>query len=92
MPSTYQGEEPLLISEMTEGSQQVIALEAEMNLTRTTWQKHPLVTSLKAAVSFAMPSSEQGTPRIRKGMAVMPVEEQQIPVVTVTESKQQYCP
>lgn len=75
-----------MISEMTKGSQQVILLEAEMNLTGKTWQKHLLVTGLKAAVSFAMPSPEQGSPRIQKATGVMPIEEQQIPVVTVTES------
>lgn len=78
------GEEPPLVSETTEGSQQVIVLEAEVNLTRKMWQKHPLVTGLKAAVSFAMPSSEQDTPGIQKGLGVMPVEGQQTPIVTVT--------
>lgn len=68
------GEEPPLVSETTEGSQQVIVLEAEVNLTRKMWQKHPLVTGLKAAVSFAMASSEQDTPGIQKGLGVMPFE------------------
>lgn len=37
------------------------------------------MTGLKAAVSFAMTSSEEGTPRIQRGMGVMPVEELQSP-------------
>lgn len=57
-----------------------------MRLTRKKWQRHPLVTGLKAAVSFAMTSSEEGTPRIRRDMGVMPVEELQIPVASMTES------
>ena len=44
MPSSYTGAEPICISGVTGGSQQLTVLEAKVSLTGNEWQKHPIVT------------------------------------------------
>ena len=48
MPSSYKGAEPICISGVTGGSQQLTVLEAEVSLTGNEWQKHPIVTCPEA--------------------------------------------
>ncbi|GAB0195042.1 hypothetical protein GRJ2_001969500 [Grus japonensis] len=48
MPSNYEGVEPVSISGVTGGSQQLTLLEAEVSLTGKEWQKHPIVTGPEA--------------------------------------------
>ena len=48
MPSRYVGEEPIFISGLTGGSQQLTVLEAEVSLTGNKWQKHPIMTGPEA--------------------------------------------
>ena len=48
MPSSYKGAEPICISGVTGGSQELTVLEAEMSLTRNEWHKHPIVTGPEA--------------------------------------------
>lgn len=48
MPSSYQGAQPICISGMTEGSQQLAVLGAKVSLTGDEWQKYPIVTGLEA--------------------------------------------
>uniref|UniRef100_A0A8C3ETQ1 ribonuclease H n=1 Tax=Corvus moneduloides TaxID=1196302 RepID=A0A8C3ETQ1_CORMO len=48
MPSRYVGAEPISISGVTGGSQQLTVLEAEVSLTGNEWQKHPIVTGPEA--------------------------------------------
>ncbi|KAK4810593.1 hypothetical protein QYF61_007330 [Mycteria americana] len=48
MPSSYTGAEPICISGVTEGSQQLTALEAKVSLTGNEWQKPPIVTGPEA--------------------------------------------
>jgi len=44
MPSDFKGSEPICISGVTVGSQELRVLEAEVSLTGQEWQKHPIVT------------------------------------------------
>ncbi|GAB0209477.1 hypothetical protein GRJ2_003413400 [Grus japonensis] len=44
MPSSHEGAEPICISGVTGGSQQLTLLEAEVSLTGNDWEKHPIVT------------------------------------------------
>ncbi|GAB0197689.1 hypothetical protein GRJ2_002234300 [Grus japonensis] len=48
LPSNYEGVEPISISGVTGGSQQLTLLEAEVSLTGNEWQKHPIVTGPEA--------------------------------------------
>ena len=48
MPSSCQGVEPISISGVTGGSQELTVLEAEISLTGRKWQKHPIVTGPEA--------------------------------------------
>jgi len=48
MPSGYKGSEPICVSGVTGGSQELSVLEAEESLTRNEWQKHPIVTGPEA--------------------------------------------
>ncbi|GAB0209934.1 hypothetical protein GRJ2_003459100 [Grus japonensis] len=48
MPSSHEGAEPISISGVTGGSQQLSLLEAEVSLTGNEWQKHPIVTGPEA--------------------------------------------
>ena len=48
MPSEFKGSEPICISGVTGGSQELSLLEAEVSLTGQDWQKHPIVTGPEA--------------------------------------------
>ncbi|GAB0208532.1 hypothetical protein GRJ2_003318900 [Grus japonensis] len=48
MPWSYEGVEPISLSGVTEGSQQLTLLEAEVSLTGNDWEKHPIVTGPEA--------------------------------------------
>ncbi|GAB0209207.1 hypothetical protein GRJ2_003386400 [Grus japonensis] len=48
MPSSYEGVEPISISGVTGGSQQLTLLEAEVSLTGNEWQKHPTMSGPEA--------------------------------------------
>ncbi|GAB0205173.1 hypothetical protein GRJ2_002982900 [Grus japonensis] len=48
MPSSYEGVEPISISGVMGGSQQLTLLEAEVSLTGNEWQKHLIVTGPEA--------------------------------------------
>ncbi|KAK4815633.1 hypothetical protein QYF61_005195 [Mycteria americana] len=48
MPSSYIGAEPVCISGVTGGCQQLTVLEAKVSLTGNEWQKHPMVTGPEA--------------------------------------------
>ncbi|GAB0209870.1 hypothetical protein GRJ2_003452700 [Grus japonensis] len=48
MPSSYEGVEPICISGVTGGPQQLTLLEAEVSLTGNEWEKHPIVTGPEA--------------------------------------------
>ncbi|GAB0206484.1 hypothetical protein GRJ2_003114000 [Grus japonensis] len=48
MPSNHKEAEPICISGVTGGSQQLTLLEAEVSLTGNEWQKHPIVTGPEA--------------------------------------------
>ncbi|GAB0184005.1 hypothetical protein GRJ2_000865800 [Grus japonensis] len=48
MPSSYEGVEPISISGVTEGSQQLTVLEVEASLSGNDWKKHPIVTGPEA--------------------------------------------
>ncbi|GAB0207260.1 hypothetical protein GRJ2_003191600 [Grus japonensis] len=48
LPSNYEGVEPISISGVTGGSQQLTLLEAEVSLTGNECQKHPIVTGPEA--------------------------------------------
>ncbi|GAB0182995.1 hypothetical protein GRJ2_000764800 [Grus japonensis] len=47
MPSSHEGEEPICISGVTGGSQQLTVLEAKVSLTGNDWEKHLIVTGLE---------------------------------------------
>ncbi|GAB0203396.1 hypothetical protein GRJ2_002805200 [Grus japonensis] len=48
MPLSHEGAEPICISGVTGGSQQLTLLEAEVSLTGNDWEKHPIVTGPEA--------------------------------------------
>ncbi|GAB0190200.1 hypothetical protein GRJ2_001485300 [Grus japonensis] len=48
IPSGYRGTEPIRISGVTGGCQELSILEAEVNLTGDKWEKHPIVTGPEA--------------------------------------------
>ena len=48
MPSNFIGAEPICISGVTGGSQQLTVLEAEVSLSGKEWEKHPVVTGSDA--------------------------------------------
>ncbi|GAB0207964.1 hypothetical protein GRJ2_003262100 [Grus japonensis] len=48
MQSSHEGAEPICISGVTGGSQQLTLLEAEVSLTGNEWEKHPIVTGPEA--------------------------------------------
>ena len=48
MPSNFKGAEPICISGVTGGSQQLTVLEAEVSLSGKEWEKHPIVTGPEA--------------------------------------------
>ncbi|GAB0209890.1 hypothetical protein GRJ2_003454700 [Grus japonensis] len=48
VPSGYRGTEPIRISGVTGGCQELSVLEAEVSLTADKWEKHPIVTGPEA--------------------------------------------
>jgi len=58
--SDFKGSESICISGVTGGSQELIILEAEVNLTGQEWQKHPIVTGPEASCIL-------GTDYLRRG-------------------------
>ncbi|GAB0206718.1 hypothetical protein GRJ2_003137400 [Grus japonensis] len=60
LPSNYEGAEPIYISGVTGGSQQLTVPEGEVSLTGNEWQKHPIVTGPEALCIL-------GTDYLRRG-------------------------
>ncbi|GAB0208828.1 hypothetical protein GRJ2_003348500 [Grus japonensis] len=67
MPSNYEGVEPISISGVTGGSQQLTLLEAEVNLTGNEWQKHPIVTGPEALCILGLDYLRRGYFKDPKG-------------------------
>ncbi|KAK4816258.1 hypothetical protein QYF61_013892 [Mycteria americana] len=61
------GAEPIRISGVTEGSQQLTVLEAEVSLTGNEWQKHPLVTGPEASCILGIDYLKRGYFKDPKG-------------------------
>ncbi|KAK4806213.1 hypothetical protein QYF61_001136 [Mycteria americana] len=59
--------EPIWISGVTGGSQQLSVLEAEMSLTGDKWQRHPIVTGLEAPCILGIDYLRRGYFRDPKG-------------------------
>ena len=102
MPSSYIGAEPICISGVTGGSQQLTVLEAEVSLTWNEWQKHPIVTGPEAPCIlgidylrrryFKDPKQLPTLPGLSEDPSVvglLRVEEQQVPVATTTVHQRQ---
>lgn len=66
MPSTLKGTEPIYISEVAEGSQQIAVLEDEVSLTGSECQKHLIVTGPKAPCIFSIGYLKSGYLRTPK--------------------------
>ncbi|GAB0209290.1 hypothetical protein GRJ2_003394700 [Grus japonensis] len=81
MPSNYEGVEPISISGVTGGSQQLTLLEAEVSLTGNEWQKHPIVTGPEAPCNLGVDYLRKGYFKDPKGyrwafgIAALEVEE-----------------
>ncbi|GAB0192593.1 hypothetical protein GRJ2_001724600 [Grus japonensis] len=60
MPSSYEGAEPICISGVTGGSQQLTLVEAEVSLTGNDWQKHPIVTGPEAPCILGIDFLQRG--------------------------------
>ncbi|GAB0202691.1 hypothetical protein GRJ2_002734700 [Grus japonensis] len=67
MPSSYEGVEPMCISGVTGGSQQLTLLEAEVSLTGNEWQKHPIVTGPEAPCILGLDYLRRGYFKDPKG-------------------------
>ncbi|KAK4807215.1 hypothetical protein QYF61_024335 [Mycteria americana] len=67
MPSSYIGAEPICISGVTGGSQQLTVLEAEVSLTGNEWQKHPIVTGPEAPCILGLDYLRRGYFKDLKG-------------------------
>ncbi|GAB0209780.1 hypothetical protein GRJ2_003443700 [Grus japonensis] len=121
MPSSYEGVEPISISGVTGGSQQLTLLEAEVSLTGNECEKHPIVTGPEALCILGIDYLRKGYFKDPKGyrwafgiaaleaeeieplsslpglsedpsvVGLLRVEEQQVPIVTTTVHRQQYC-
>ncbi|GAB0202650.1 hypothetical protein GRJ2_002730600 [Grus japonensis] len=66
-PSSYEGAEPICISGVTGGSQQLTLLEAEVSLTGNEWQKHPIVTGPEALCILGIDYLRRGYFKDSKG-------------------------
>ncbi|GAB0208430.1 hypothetical protein GRJ2_003308700 [Grus japonensis] len=81
MPSSYEGVEPISISGVTGGSQQLTLLGAEVSLTGNEWQKHPIVTGPEAPCILGIDCLRKGYFKDPKGyrwafgIAALEVEE-----------------
>lgn len=67
IPSSYEGEKPICISEETGGSQELIVLEAKVRLTRNEWQKHPIATGPEAPFILGIDYLRRGFIKDPKG-------------------------
>ncbi|GAB0203731.1 hypothetical protein GRJ2_002838700 [Grus japonensis] len=67
MPSSYEGVEPISISGVTGGSQQLTLLEAEVSLTGNDWEKHPIVTGPEAPCILGIDCLRKGYFKDPKG-------------------------
>ncbi|GAB0210190.1 hypothetical protein GRJ2_003484800 [Grus japonensis] len=94
MPSSYEGVEPISISGVTGGSQQLTVLEAEVSLTGNDWEKHPIVTGPEAPCILGIDYLRRGYFKDPKEdpsvVGLLRVEEQQVPTTTTTVHRQQY--
>ncbi|GAB0206621.1 hypothetical protein GRJ2_003127700 [Grus japonensis] len=67
MPSSHEGAEPISISGVTGGSQQLSLLEAEVSLTGNEWEKHPIVTGPEAPCILGIDYLQRGYFKDPKG-------------------------
>ncbi|GAB0189164.1 hypothetical protein GRJ2_001381700 [Grus japonensis] len=67
MPSSSEGAEPICISGVTEGSQQLTLLQAEGSLTGNEWEKHPIVTGPEAPCILGIDHLQRGYFKDPKG-------------------------
>ncbi|KAK4827198.1 hypothetical protein QYF61_015226 [Mycteria americana] len=67
MPSSCVGAEPICISGVTGGSQQLTVLEAKVSLTGNEWQKHPTVTGPEAPCILGIDYLRRGYFKDSKG-------------------------
>ncbi|KAK4807090.1 hypothetical protein QYF61_018431 [Mycteria americana] len=88
----YRGTEPIWISGVTGGSQQLSVLKAEVSLTGDKWQKHPIVTGPEAPSTVNTEKIKQlstlpGLSEDPSVVGLLRVEEQQVPIATRTRVK-----
>ncbi|XP_074667052.1 uncharacterized protein LOC141917617 [Strix aluco] len=67
MPSSYRGAEPIWISGVTGGCQELSVLEAEVSLTGDKWEKHPIVTGPEAPCILGIDYLKRGYFKDPKG-------------------------
>ncbi|GAB0199277.1 hypothetical protein GRJ2_002393100 [Grus japonensis] len=67
VPSGYRGTEPIRISGVTGGCQELSVLEAEVSLTGDKWEKHPIVTSPEAPCILGIDYLRRGSFKDPKG-------------------------
>ncbi|GAB0206302.1 hypothetical protein GRJ2_003095800 [Grus japonensis] len=67
MPSSHEKVEPICISGVTRGSQQLTLLEAEVSLTGNDWEKHPIVTGPEALCILGIDYLWKGYFKDKKG-------------------------
>ncbi|GAB0204042.1 hypothetical protein GRJ2_002869800 [Grus japonensis] len=67
MPLSHKGAEPICISGVTGGSQQLTVLEAEVSLTGNDWEKHPIVTGPEAPCILGIDYLQRGYFKDPKG-------------------------
>ncbi|GAB0197904.1 hypothetical protein GRJ2_002255800 [Grus japonensis] len=67
MPSSHKEAEPICISGVTEGSQQLTLMEAEVSPTGNEWQKHPIVTDPEAPCILGIDYLQRGYFKDPKG-------------------------
>ncbi|GAB0197946.1 hypothetical protein GRJ2_002260000 [Grus japonensis] len=67
MPSSHEGAEPISISGVTGGSQQLTLLEAEVSLTGNEWEKPPIVTGPEALCILGIDCLQKGYFKDPKG-------------------------
>ncbi|KAK4828919.1 hypothetical protein QYF61_001540 [Mycteria americana] len=75
MPSSYRGAEPIFISGVAGGSQQLTVLDAEVSLMENEWQKLPVVTGPEAPCILGIDYHRRGYFKGPKGSAALETEE-----------------
>ncbi|KAK4830897.1 hypothetical protein QYF61_013826 [Mycteria americana] len=78
MPSSYIGAEPICISGVTGGSQQLTVLEAEVSLTGNEWQKHPIVTGPEAPCILGIDCLRRGHFKDPKGFGPLTTRDTEV--------------